>query len=107
MQPLRAAALLLLLAGCATPPLTSREVTSLRDRLHAEGFTQDVEIKPQGGQLRVFAMGPDGRATDRTYDRDGLRLRREFTDRGDNSFLRQELDRSGHATHVEFWVGED
>ena len=94
------------LAGCATLPMMPWDEAALRAQLRDEGFTRDVRITPQGREIHVYAAGPQGQKTDRTYTRPGPQLRRELTDRGDNSFMRQRLDSSGEVTDIEFWVGK-
>lgn len=106
MRPILAAAPLLLVAGCATLPMMPWEETALRSKLRAEGFTKAIQIEDQGHEVQVLAAGP-AQTTNRTYARPGMRLRKEYTDRGDNSFMRQEIDAQGELLSIEFWVGNE
>lgn len=106
MRPILAAALLLLVAGCASLPMTPWEEASLRNKLRAEGFTKAIQIEDHGPEVRVLAAGPQ-QVTNRTYARPGMHLRKEYTDRGDNSFVRQEIDAQGEIVSIDFWVGEE
>lgn len=106
MKPILAVVLCSMLAGCATLPIMPWEEASLKKNLRAEGFSGPIQIKDQGSEVQVLAAGPQ-ETTSRTYTRPGLRLRREYTDRGDNSFMRQEIDSEGEVTLIEFWVGQE
>jgi hypothetical protein len=107
MRSIAVAALLLLTAGCASLPMMPWDEAELRRQLRGEGFTRDIRISSQGQQVNVYATGLQEQVTERMYMLPGMQLRRELTDRGDNSFMRQEINAQGEVTMIEFWVGDE
>jgi hypothetical protein len=106
MRTVLAISLIASLAGCATLPMMPWHEAALRNQLRQEGYT-DIRISPRGRGIDVYAAGPQGQITKRSYSHPGMQLRTELTDRGDNSFMRQSVDSSGEVVDIEFWIGKN